>query len=130
MKNAECHSRVKTIPCFFQEGGMRSELVFGAMRHISNRFLLAKALAEATRRLHKPGTRTQDTTNDALIRFGYVNPIAQEDAIPIVANIPRRRSRPSLAIRQQSKHSNVPAIREGRHALPGVVRVPGNWAKV
>jgi hypothetical protein len=31
---------------------MRLDLVFGAMKQVSNRFLLAKVLAKATRALH------------------------------------------------------------------------------
>jgi hypothetical protein len=58
-------------------GSMRSDLVFVAIRQVSNRFLLAEALAKATRRLHKPGTRIEDTTNDILERFGTANPITQ-----------------------------------------------------
>jgi hypothetical protein len=45
---------------------MRSELVFGAMAHISNRFLLTKLASKATRKLHKPNTRIQDTTTTYL----------------------------------------------------------------
>jgi hypothetical protein len=60
---------------------MRSDLVFGAMKQVSNRFLIAKALAKATRGFHKPGTRIEDTTNDVSIRFDGANPIAHGDAI-------------------------------------------------
>lgn len=49
---------------------MRSELIFGAMTHISNRFLLTKLAAKATRKLHKPNTRIQDTTNGVFMYFG------------------------------------------------------------
>lgn len=105
---------------------MRSDLVFGAMKHVSNRFLLAKALANAARRLHKPGTRIQDTTNDVLTRFGCANPIAQKDAVPITANVPAPHSRSSLAITQQFKRLNVQAVREGPHSRPEALRVPGN----
>jgi hypothetical protein len=55
---------------------MRSELVFDAMTYVSNRYLLAKLAAQATRRLHKPNTRVQDTTNDVFERFTRTNPIA------------------------------------------------------
>jgi hypothetical protein len=55
---------------------MRSELVFGAMAHISNRFLLAKLASKATRKFHRPNTRIQDTTNDVLERFTRANPKA------------------------------------------------------
>ncbi len=47
---------------------MRSELVFNAMAYVSN-FLLTKLASMATRKLHRPNTRIQDTTNDAFVRF-------------------------------------------------------------
>jgi hypothetical protein len=55
---------------------MRSELVFDAMTYVSNRYLLVKLAAQATRRLHRPNTRIQDTTNDVFERFTRTNPIA------------------------------------------------------
>ena len=73
---------------------MRSDLVFGAIKQVSNRFLLVRTLAKATRGLHKSGTRIEDTTDVALIRFGCANPIARTDAVPIAANIPAHHSRP------------------------------------
>lgn len=49
---------------------MRSDLVFDAEMHVHNRYLLCQLVAKATRKLHKPGTRMQDTANDVLIRVG------------------------------------------------------------
>jgi hypothetical protein len=46
---------------------MRSNLVFDALAHIENRYQLCHVAAKATRKLHKPRTRLQDTTNDVLI---------------------------------------------------------------
>ncbi len=57
---------------------MRSELVFNAMAYVSN-FLLTKLASMATRKLHRPNTRIQDTTNDAFVRFSRTNPIAGGD---------------------------------------------------
>jgi hypothetical protein len=69
---------------------MRSELVFGAMTHVSNRFLLTKLAARATRTLHKPNTRIQETLNDVLERFSHTDPIA---AVPDTGNMqPLRRA--------------------------------------
>ncbi len=45
---------------------MRSELIFGAIRSISNRYLLSRLTSKATRLLHRPNTRIEDTTNEAL----------------------------------------------------------------
>lgn len=108
---------------------MRSDLVFGAMKQVSNRFLLTRALAKATRKFHKPGTRVQDTTNDVLTRFGCASLIGREDAVPIAKNIPTRRDKPPLAITHQSKRPNIPAVLEGQRALAEASRPSGNWAK-
>ena len=48
---------------------MRSELIFGALTHVSNRYQLCQLASKATRKLHKPNTRLQDTTNEVLDRF-------------------------------------------------------------
>jgi hypothetical protein len=55
---------------------MRSELVFGALAHVSNRFLLSKIAAKATRRFHRPNTRIQETMDEVFARFGQANPLA------------------------------------------------------
>ncbi len=48
---------------------MRSDLIFGALTHVTNRYELCQLAAKATRKLHKPNTRLQDTTNEVLDRF-------------------------------------------------------------
>jgi hypothetical protein len=53
---------------------MRSDLVFGALSHVSNRYQLCQLASKATRKLHKPNTRLQDTTNEVLGRFQATNP--------------------------------------------------------
>jgi hypothetical protein len=53
---------------------MRSDLVFGALSHVSNRYQLCQLASKATRKLHKPNTRLQDTTNEVLGRFQTANP--------------------------------------------------------
>ena len=53
---------------------MRSDLVFGALAHVSNRYQLCQLASKATRKLHKPNTRLQDTTNEVLYRFRNANP--------------------------------------------------------
>jgi hypothetical protein len=67
---------------------MRSELVFGATAHIPNRFLLTRLASKATRKLHRPNTRVQDTANDVFVRFSRSSPIA------IVRNLPQRKPIP------------------------------------
>jgi hypothetical protein len=53
---------------------MRSELVFGATQHVSNRYLLVKLAAKAVRAFHRPNTRIAETANDVLRRFGFEDP--------------------------------------------------------
>ena len=55
---------------------MRSELVFGAMTYVSNRFLLTRLASKATRSFHRPNTRIADTANEVFERFTHVNPLA------------------------------------------------------
>jgi len=54
---------------------MRSQLVFGAMGCVSNRFLLTRAASKAARKLHRPQVRIEDTVNDVLVRFTWANPL-------------------------------------------------------
>ena len=66
---------------------MRSELIFGALTHVSNRYQLCQLASKATRKLHKPNSRLQDTTNEVLYRFrnanpGTLAPIAEPEAQP------------------------------------------------
>jgi hypothetical protein len=55
---------------------MRSDLIFGALAHVSNRYQLCQLASKATRKLHKPNTRLQDTTNDVLVRFHQSSPVS------------------------------------------------------
>jgi hypothetical protein len=56
---------------------MRSELVFGAMKQVPNRFLLTNIAAKATRKLHRPSTRIQETMDDVFERFSHTDPVAR-----------------------------------------------------
>ena len=53
---------------------MRSDLIFGALTHLENRYELCLLASKATRKLHKPNTRLQDTANDVFERFHSHNP--------------------------------------------------------
>jgi hypothetical protein len=55
---------------------MRSELIFGAMTYVSNRFLLTKLASKGIRSFHRPNTRIEDTANEVFERFTHVNPLA------------------------------------------------------
>lgn len=71
---------------------MRSDLVFGALSHVSNRYQLCQLASKATRKLHKPNTRLQDTTNDVLVRFRKTNPGSPAPAAPASEPVQQRRA--------------------------------------
>jgi hypothetical protein len=49
---------------------MRSDLAFGALHTVQNRYMLCQLASKATRRFHRPNTRIQDTMNEVLTRIG------------------------------------------------------------
>ena len=49
---------------------MRADLTLMDLPRESNRYLLTRLIAKATRKLHRPKTWLQDTMNDACERFG------------------------------------------------------------
>jgi hypothetical protein len=57
---------------------MRSQLIFGALTYVRNRYELCQLASKAARKLHKPTTRLQDTMNDVLIRFQHSNPLGEQ----------------------------------------------------
>jgi len=61
---------------------MRSDLVFGAAANVSNRYLLMSVASKATRMLHRPNVRLEDTSNDVFRAFGRANPIAIVNRTP------------------------------------------------
>jgi hypothetical protein len=71
---------------------MRSDLIFGALAHVTNRYQLCQLASKATRKLHKPNTRLQDTTNDVLVRFHGTNPQAKAQVSQASANVQQRRA--------------------------------------
>ena len=71
---------------------MRSKLVFDATAHVSNRYLLTRLASTATRKLHRPNTRIQETTNEVLVGFSRVSPIASARLTEIPIATPLRRA--------------------------------------
>ena len=72
---------------------MRSDLVFKALSQVTNRYQLCQLASKATRKLHKPNTRLQDTTNEVLCRFETSNPEAQSsNEAPAARPVERRRA--------------------------------------
>jgi hypothetical protein len=63
---------------------MRSELIFGAMTYVPNRFLLVRLAAKATRSFHRSNTRVADTANEVFERFTHANPLA---GVPYTSNL-------------------------------------------
>lgn len=71
---------------------MRSDLIFGALTHVNNRYQLCQLASKATRKLHKPNTRLQDTTNEVLDRFKDAQPMdvaRADEPIETVASVRR-----------------------------------------
>ncbi len=64
---------------------MRSDLIFGALTHVTNRYELCQLASKATRKLHKPNTRLQDTTNEVLDRFKDTLPMDSAEPVRSVA---------------------------------------------
>jgi hypothetical protein len=62
---------------------MRSDLIFGALTHVKNRYELCQLASKATRKLHKPNTRLQDTTNEVLDRFKDTLPSSVRVEAPV-----------------------------------------------
>jgi len=72
---------------------MRSELIFGHLTHVSNRLPLCQLASKATRKLHKPNSRLQDTTNEVLYRFRNANPgMSTPIAEPEIQTVEQRRA--------------------------------------
>ena len=70
---------------------MRSDLIFGALTHVNNRYKLCQLASKATRKLHKPNTRLQDTTNEVLDRFKDTVPMDTTNDDGIAGFVPTER---------------------------------------
>ena len=71
---------------------MRSDLIFGSLTHVTNRYQLCQLVSKATRKLHKPSTRLQDTTNEVLVRFRYSNPFGTAPVSQEKTSVQQRRA--------------------------------------
>jgi hypothetical protein len=72
---------------------MRSDLIYGALAHVTNRYTLCQLASKATRKLHKPNTRLQDTTNEVFVRFHHEPPFAAPvAATPEATQLQQRRA--------------------------------------
>ena len=60
---------------------MGSDLVFGALANVSNRYLLTRLAAKASRKFHRPNTRIQETANEVQVRFSRANPMERPQRV-------------------------------------------------
>lgn len=102
---------------------MRSDLVFGAMTNVSNRYLLSQLASKAARKLHRSGTRMQDTTNDVLVRFCRANPIGCEIALRERLVVQLRPTMMRQVIPHKSEIGPHPPARENSNPLLEAIRV-------
>jgi hypothetical protein len=96
---------------------MRSDLVFGAIKDVPNRYLLSQLVSKVARKLHRPGTRMQDTTNDVLLRFSGANPIGCELALRECLVVQSRPIMARPAIPHKSEVVTLPPARENSNPL-------------
>ena len=63
---------------------VRSNLIFGTLHTLQNRYMLCQLASKATRRFHRPNTRIQETMNDVLGRIARSKPqeVVGESAVP------------------------------------------------
>jgi hypothetical protein len=87
---------------------MRSDLVFGAMTHVPNRYLLTALASKAARKLHRRGTRMQDTANSVLAHFRFNSPLREKHvaSTPPVVQIHEARPRGG-AIQSNDEEQNA-----------------------
>lgn len=87
---------------------MRSDLVFGAITNVPNRYLLTHLASKAVRKLHRPGTRMQDTANSVFAHFSASVPLSEKhvESHPSVVEIPGARPRAD-ALRNNDKEQNA-----------------------
>jgi len=73
---------------------MRSDLIYDALKPVTNRYLLCQLVSKATRKFHKPTTRVQDTMNDILLRVGGADEPEAVIEVPAKNEVaqPRRRA--------------------------------------
>jgi len=104
---------------------VRSDLVFGAMGNVSNRYLLAKLASKAVRAMHRPGVRVQDTANEVLVRFSRANPIGCNKRPPEPMVVSLRTEMMPPVISHKSKVVMLSPAREESNPLWKAQRVLG-----
>lgn len=69
---------------------MRSNLIYGALTPVKNRYMLCQLVSKATRKFHRPATRVQDTVNDILQTFAVSSQPEHVMASEQVAKLARK----------------------------------------
>ena len=82
----------KAVETKKESKNMRSDLIFGALAHVENRYQLCQLASKATRKLHKPNTRLQDTTNDVFVRFHHASPVSAHAVAELETAVQQRRA--------------------------------------
>jgi hypothetical protein len=59
---------------------------------VNNRYELCQLASKATRKLHKPNTRLQDTTNEVLDRFRDTVPMDDSETVVEKVQLQERRA--------------------------------------
>jgi hypothetical protein len=59
---------------------------------VNNRYELCQLASKATRKLHKPNTRLQDTTNEVLDRFKDTIPMDESESVVEKVQLQERRA--------------------------------------
>src|ERR1700733_8495712 len=106
---------------------MRSDLIYGALTHISNRYQLCQLASKATRKLHKPNTRLQDTTNEVLVRFHEASPMGMNGDVKVASEQVSQQRRPASARPfAAASRLTVPATPFLNYTLPSIIDLPPN----
>jgi hypothetical protein len=101
---------------------MRSNLVFGAMGNVPNRYLLTRLASKAIRGLHKPGVRIEDSINDVLVHCSRANPIASNQSLHEPLAVPLGRTVSLTDLPRKSKVIAFASAREISNPLWGKPR--------
>jgi hypothetical protein len=115
----------RELRLLYPEVLMRSDLVFGAMTNVPNRYLLTMLASKAARKLHRPGVRIEDTVDDILVRFSTATPIGCKRALrePLLVQLRPKMTRP--VIPHKFEVVPLPPARENSNPLWEAARVLG-----
>jgi hypothetical protein len=102
---------------------MRSDLVFGAIANVSNRYLLSQLASKAARKFHRSGARMQDRANDVLVRFSRANPVGGERVLPQRPAVQLRPKMTPPSVLHKSKVVALASPRENSNPLWEAARV-------